>query len=74
MRGEVESVMLEQLDKIELALEEQEQVITENTEEQEPVRNNGWICKFCNKLLRGCSKWILIRGFYCANIKTVASN
>ena len=48
MKGEVESVILEMVDKIEMELE-QEQVTTENTEEQEPVRNNEWTCKFCNK-------------------------
>ena len=44
MKGEVESVILEMVDKIALALEEQ--VITENTEEQEQVTNNEWIVNF----------------------------
>ena len=38
--------MLEMVDKIELMEQEQD------TEEQEPVRNNGWTCNFCNKLLK----------------------
>ena len=50
MKGEVESVILEMVDKIALALEEQ--VITENTEEQEQVRNNEWTCKYCSKVLK----------------------
>ena len=44
MKGEVESVMLEMVDEIEL--------MEQDTEEQEPVRNNEWTCKFCNKLLK----------------------
>jgi len=46
IKGEVESVILEMVDKLELELEEQ--VITEITEEQEPViKEKKFKCELC---------------------------